>query len=168
MASFDPTALLTNLNTISVIVLDMVIVIGLFFLAGSVLVFKRYGEMRGIMSHQMTVGKPLMLFMGGASLLTLPWLSTTLISTIFGNASPLSMTTTGLNDWDSLMESVVILTRIIGVISLARGLCMLSKTGSQNRQPGAIGRGSIFVVAGILCIHILGTISLLEYILGVV
>jgi len=168
MASFDPTALLTNLTNLSVLVSDMTIVIGIFFLAGGILKFKRYGEMRGIMSHQMTIGAPLMLFLGGSSLLMIPWLSTTFISMIFGNASPLSMTTTGLNDWDSLMESVVILTRLIGVVSLARGLCMLSKAGSQSRQPGTIGRGSIFVVAGILCIHILGTISLVEYILGVV
>ena len=168
MSSFDPTALLTNLTNLSVIVLDMTIVIGIYFLAGGILKFKRYGQMRGSMSHQMTVGAPLMLFMGGAGLLTVPWLSTTLISMIFGNASPLSMATTGMNDWDSLMQSVVILTRLIGVVALSRGLCMLAKAGSPNKPPGAIGRGSIFVVCGVLCIHILGTISLLEYILGVV
>ena len=168
MSSFDPTALLTNLTDTSVIVLNSTILIGLFLIAGSILKLKKYGEMRGIMSHQMSIGAPLMLLVGGTGLLMLPWLSTTLISMIFGNASPLIMATTGIDDWDSLMESVVILTRIIGVISLSRGLCMLARAGSQNRQPGSIGRGSIFVVAGVLCIHILGTISLLEYILGVV
>jgi len=168
MGSFDPTTLLANLSTISVIVLDMAVVIGLFFIGGSILVFKRYGEMRGIMSHQMQLGKPLMLLFGGVGLLTLPTLSTTLISMVFGNASPLTMATTSIDDWSTLMQSVVILTRIIGVTALARGLSMLSKAGSQNKQPGTVGRGCIFVVAGVLCIHILGTISLLEYVLGVV
>jgi intracellular multiplication protein IcmC len=168
MLDYDPAVLLANLGDISTIVLNVCIVIGLVFIIGSILVFKRYGEMRGIMSHQMTIGRPLMLLLGGAGMLMIPYLSTTFISMIFGNTSPLSMTTVGVTEWDNLMESVVVLTRIIGVVALARGLCMLAKSGSQNRTPGAIGRGCIFVVAGILCIHILGTISLLQYTLGVV
>jgi hypothetical protein len=138
-SSYDPTVLLTNLAYITGILSDISVLVGIFFIIGSVLVFKRYGEMRGIMSHQMTI-----------------------------DASPLSIATTGIDDWDSLMQAVVLLTRIIGVVALTRGLCMLGKAGSQNRQPGAIGRGCIFVVAGVLCIHIVGTIYLLEYTLGIV
>jgi intracellular multiplication protein IcmC len=169
MGSFDPTVLLTNLGMLSSITLDIAILAGICLIGSSVLVFKRYGEMRGaLMSHQMTAFQPLMLLVAGAGLLMLPSVSTTFISMIFGNASPLTMTATGLNDWDTLMESVVVLTRLIGVIAFARGLSMLGKAGSINRQPGTIGRGFIFLIAGILCIHIIGTISLLEYILGVV
>jgi intracellular multiplication protein IcmC len=168
MFSFDPSVLLANLTKLAQLIQDGTLVIGIGFVVGGVLVFKRYGEMRGIMSHQMTIGRPLMLVLGGAALISIPSMATLFAGMLFGSSSPLSMQGINLGEWDTLMQSVVVLVRLIGFLALARGLCILSKTGSQSQTPGAIGRGCIFVVAGILCIHILGTISLLQYTLGVV
>jgi len=166
MLQVDPAYLIKNLEMISRIVQDISILLGVVLIAAGILRFKRYGEMRGIMSHQMTIGDPLMLMVGGTGLLMLPWLVSMGVQAFFGSASPLTVSGVGINGWDRLMSAVTIFVRLIGIGAFIRGWAMLSKAGKESGQPGRVGRGFIYIIAGIFCIHILGTVHLLQYIMG--
>ncbi|OGT97952.1 MAG: hypothetical protein A2298_04455 [Gammaproteobacteria bacterium RIFOXYB2_FULL_38_6] len=166
MLIVDPSVLIKNLQTIARIVQDISIVLGISLIVAGVFRFKRYGEMRGMMSHNMTIADPLMLLIGGTGLLTLPWLAAMAVQAFFGTASPLSESGAGISGWDQMMSAVAVFVRLIGVGAFIRGWSILAKTGKEGGQPGGIGRGLIHIIAGILCIHIIGTVHLLQYIVG--
>jgi hypothetical protein len=57
--------------------------------------------------------------------------------------------------------------RLAGVGGFMRAFVMAAKTGSGHAQPGTTGKVMIQLFASILCVHIMGTIQLIESILGI-
>ena len=160
-------ALLTqNFTTIASILQIVAVLMGVGLVLGGIFQFKKYGEMRTQMSAQMSAAGPLMMLVAGAMLLTLPTFIGTALLAVWGDANPLSYSA-GSTGIDALMPAILVFVRVIGVGSFIRGIVLLSRSGDHQRnQPGMTGKALIHILAGVLLIHIVGTMELLKDILG--
>lgn len=156
--------LTSNLLIIAKIMQIIGIGMGIAFIFGAMMKFKKYGEMRTMMSSQMTVYAPLSMLLAGTLLIMLPTFISTALHAFWGTDSPLSYDSGEW--WGDLMEPIIVFVRIVGVGSFMRGIVLLARAGAEHNQPGTLGKALIHIFAGILCVHIIGTKNLLEAILG--
>ena len=160
-ATVSNYTLMQSLYQGSIIIQSIGIALGLFLFLSGVFALKRYGEMRTMMSQQMTIAKPLFKMFAGIGLLCLPTMIATVMQAMWGTYDPLSYTGYG-NDYDILIPPVIVFVRLIGVGAFIRGWVLLSRCGGgEGGQPGITGKAILHIVGGILCIHIIGTYNLL-------
>ena len=158
-------AMLHNIGTIANILNMVSILMGLgLFLAG-IFQFKKYGESRTQMSSQHSITAPLVMVIAGIFLLILPYTITSSLLAFWGQGQTLPLQYQGPTTYDIDVYIPVILAfvRLIGVGAIMRALVLFSKLGSQG-QPGTMGKAVMHLIGGILCVHILGTVRLVEFI----
>jgi len=163
-----PDVLVANLNLVGDIMQTIAILLGLGLFMGGIYQLKRYGEMRTMMSGQMTMAGPLMTIISGVAMLCSPLFIGTALVSFWGP--------TGISDvpydgdtssgWSQYIVPVLMLVRLVGIYAFMRGFVMAAKTGSGHAPPGTIGKVLVHIFAGMLCVHIMGTIKLIESILG--
>jgi intracellular multiplication protein IcmC len=163
-----PGTLMDNLGVITVIMQTLAILIGLTLFVGGMFQLKRYGEMRTMMSSQMSISGPLMTLLAGVAMLCSPLFMGTLLVSFWGPAGISDLPYEGdvSSGWAQFIEPVLMFVRIIGVYAFMRGFVMAAKTGSGHAQPGTVGKVLVHIFAGILCVHIMGTVKLIEGIFG--
>ncbi len=164
-SSTTPALLISNFTIISKVMLAVSILMGIALFAGGMFQLKRYGEMRTMMSHQMTLAKPMMLILAGVSLIALPWFIPLGLMSFWSSASPLQYQG-GPEGYDAYIPPVLVFVRVIGIGAFMRGLVLLARSGGQGGQPGTTGRALMHLFGGILAVHILGSVHLLEQIMG--
>ena len=163
-----PQILMNNLGLISDIMQTVGILLGLGLFVGGMFQLKRYGEMRTMMSSQMSIAGPVMTLLAGVGLLCSPLFIGTLLVSFWGPTGTTDLPFDGdtSNGWAQYVPAVLMLVRLIGIYSFMRGFVMAAKTGSGHAQPGTTGKVLTMLLAGILCVHIMGTIELIESIFG--
>lgn len=163
-----PATLMNNLGIIANIMQTIAIMMGLALFIGGVFQLKRYGEMRTMMSSQMSMAGPLMMLISGIAMLCAPLMMGTVLVSFWGpgGASDLPYDGDTGSGWAQYIEPVLMLIRLVGVYAFMRAFVMAAKTGSGHAQPGTTGKVLTQLFAGILCVHIMGTIQLMESIFG--
>ncbi len=156
-----------SLMQVAVIAQDFGIIMGLGLFAGGLFKLKRYGEMRTMMSSQMTIAKPLFMMFSGIALICLPVMTATLLQAIWGTSSPLAYPVYSSYDFESLMTPIIVFIRLVGVFGIIRGFILLSRAGNEQGQPGQVGKAILHLVGGIMCVHIIGVSQLIENIFNV-
>lgn len=161
--------MLNHIGTIAIILNSISIMAGIGLVLSSLFMLKRYGEMRTMMSHQMTLMQPMAMMAGGILLLMLPTtLSTSLLAFWgTGNTSPLAYSGSTTHDLDVYIPVIDAFVRLIGVGAIIRAAFLLSRTGGQGGQPGTMSKGMLHLFGGILCLHIVGTARLVKYIFDI-
>ena len=161
----DPNVVITNFNYIAMVMGDFGIVAGLCFAVVSFNQFKKHGESRSHGGGQGGIAQPVWSLMAAVMLLFLPIIITSVGYIFFQTDSDLAYQggNTGTDAWTYV---VIVFTRLIGIGAMIRGIILLSRIGGQNTQPGIVGRALIHLFGGVLCVHILGTISFVEQLLG--
>ena len=158
-------AMLHNIGTIANILNVVAIMMGLgLFLAG-LFQFKKYGEARTQMSSQHSIAAPLAMVISGVFLLILPYTITSSLLAFWGPGQTMPLAYQGPTSYDIDVYIPVVLAflRLIGVGAIIRALVLFSKLGAQG-QPGTMGKAVMHLIGGILCVHILGTVQLVEFI----
>ncbi len=147
---------------------DMVQAIGIIggvsLIFSGIFALKRYGEMRTMMSQQMTVAGPLMKLVAGAVLISLPVALSTFLQAFWSTANPVTYHAQSSTD-ALLIPPVLMFVRLIGVGSFIRGWFLMSRIG-PNSQPGTMTKGITHIFAGILLVHILGLYNLITSVLS--
>jgi intracellular multiplication protein IcmC len=164
-----PDILVNNLNIIADIIQTLAILIGLSLFVGGMFQLKRYGEMRTMMSSQMSIFGPLMTLISGVAMLFSPLMIGTALVAFWGQggANDIPYAADGATGWQQYITPVLMLVRLVGVYAMMRGFVMAAKTGSGHAPPGTIGKVLVHIFAGILCVHIVGTVDLIGSIIGV-
>ncbi len=164
-----PDILISNLNIIADIMQTLAVLIGLTLFVGGMFQLKRYGEMRTMMSSQMSIAGPLMTIISGVAMLCAPLMIGTALVSFWGvgGANDLPYDGDVTTSWTQYIKPVLMLVRIVGVYALMRGFVMAAKTGSGHAPPGTIGKCLVHIFAGILCVHIVGTVQLIGSIIGI-
>ncbi len=161
-----PDTLMENLGWIATIFQTISILLGLATFVGGMFQLKRYGEMRTMMSSQMSIGGPMMMLFSGAALLYLPTFISTVLVGFWGPGAEMDLPVeTSMEGWAQYIPPVLMLVRLVGVYAFTRGFIILSRSGSGGQQ-GNIGKSMIHIFAGILCVHIMGTVKLIESLFG--
>lgn len=162
----DEAQILTyNFNIIAEILVSISLLIGVGMTLGGIFQLKKHAEQRGGAAGGGSVVGPLVMLVCGGALCVLPSLLGTALLAFWGTSSPL-VYQGGPSGYDQLMPPVIMFVRIVGVGSFIRGIVLLSKSGGQHSQPGTFGKAIVHIFAGVLLIHILGTIDLLKQIMG--
>lgn len=165
MTPVDQAAILVNsLKQISDLLNTGSIMLGWFLFFSAIFKFKKYGEMRTMMSMHINILAPLSMMVASIFLLTFPQFLTTLIVSFWGVADPLPPGGPS-SGYQAYYRPIVIFVRIIGVVSIMRGVILFSRAGEQG-QPGQIGKAGLHILGGLLCVHIMYTIDLLKTIFG--
>ena len=152
----DTEYMVRHIEMIGSILQTVAVLIGVVLVAGAIFQFKKYGESRTMMSGQHSLAGPLMMMVAGSALLSLPLVIKMTLLAFMGSASPLSYETyAGYS-----IEPAIVFIRVVGIGSFIRGIVLLSRTGHQQGQPGNVTKALIHILAGALCIHVIGTYDL--------
>ncbi|MBS0350577.1 MAG: type IV secretion protein IcmC [Proteobacteria bacterium] len=164
-----PQILTQNLNYVADIMETIAIMLGLGLFIGGMFQLKRYGEMRTMMSSQTSIAGPLMMLLSGVALLCSPLMIGTLLVSFWGTAGASDLPYEGstATGWSEFIPPILMLVRLVGVFSFMRGFVTAARIGSGHTQPGTIGKVLIYIFAGILSVHIMGTIKLIESFFGI-
>lgn len=163
-----PDILIQNLGIISEIMQAIAVLTGLALFVTGLFQLKRYGEMRTMMSAQMSIFAPLMTLVAGVAMLCLPLMMGTALVAFWGPTGVTDLPYDGETNtgWSQYVPAVLMLIRLVGVYAFMRGFVMSAKTGSGHAPPGTVGKALVFIFGGILCVHIMGTVKLIESIFG--
>jgi len=154
-----------NFQLIAEILQAVAVLMGVGMVLAALFQLKKHAESRGMMGGQASMAGPMMLLVSGAMLLVLPDFITTAVLAFWGQSSDQAYNG-GPTGYQSLVPAILMFVRVIGVGSFIRGVVLLSRSSGQQTQPGTLGKAMIHMFAGILCVHITGTISLIGSILG--
>lgn len=162
----NPAHLIASFAEMAKMIQAISIIMGVALFAGGMFKLKRYGEMRTFMSQNMTLAAPGMMILAGVMLLIFPTTVATVLHTFWGSDyNPIRYTGNQVG-WDQYVPAILIFVRLIGIISMLRGILLISRSGNQGSQPGTIGRAMTHLFGGILLVHILGTVDVLRNIFG--
>lgn len=166
VAQFAATVI-GNLKHFSSILEILSIAGGLGLFLAALFEFKRYGEMRTFMSHQMTIARPLSMLLAACMLLILPTMIGTFMLAFWGSANPMVYTPTTDSGWEPLMPVVIDFVRVVGIFAFMRGIFLISRSGGQGSQPGTLSKAILHMFGGVLCINIVATEHLMKAILPI-
>lgn len=158
--------IINNLHHFASILQILSIMGGVALFVAALFEFKRYGEMRTFMSHQMTMARPLSMMLGAIMLLIMPLMIGTLMLAFWGSANPMAYTPTTTSGWAPLIPVIIMFVRVVGVFAFIRGIFLISRSGQQG-QPGQLSKAILHLFGGILCINIVATEQLMHAILPI-
>lgn len=153
-----------SIHYLSIIVQDFCIVAGLSLFLAGLFKMKRYGEMRTMMSHHITISQPLGKMIAGVVLLCLPLFVGTISLGLWGQVSPLAYPILSNSQATEMFTPIIAMIRLMGVLGIIRGVFLFSRSGGQQAQPGMVGKGVMHILGGLLCLHILNTVDVLRQI----
>ncbi len=153
----------TSLANILNVIEDISIVSGVGMVFASINGFKKHSEQRG-MNGQGGLGGPFITLLCGVILTCIAGFLSAAGFLIWGSGqiTPLSYLSTMGTTYSQMLGPVVDLVRVVGAGAFVRGVFLLNKAGQSQAQPGTVGKGLIFLFAGVLCVHVVGTTQLLE------
>lgn len=140
--------------------------LGLFIAA--LFEFKRYGEMRTMMSHQMTIARPMAMMLAGIMLLIVPLMIGTFMLAFWGSANPMAYHPTSNSGWAPLIPVIIDFVRVVGIVAFVRGIFLISRSGhAGGGQPGQLSKAFLHMFGGILCVNVVATMHLIHNILPI-
>lgn len=143
------------------------IIAGISLFLSALFAFKRYAQMRTMMSHQMTMAKPLTKMLAGIMLLALPLMIRTFSLAFWGQSNPLAYTGGNESGWAPLIPVVIDAVRLVGVFAFIRGIFLIPRAGVVGGQPGVLSKAILHMFGGILCINVVATHQLMKSILPI-
>lgn len=161
----DPTVIIDHFHTIAEILQVVAILSGVFVFVTGLFKLKHYGEMRTMMSAQLTLMTPLSYLLGGTALLLFPILMKTALLSFWASSTPIAYNPVNPSGLEGYINAVIVGVRLFGLFYFFKSITTLYKAFGQQSQPGMVGKALMHMVGAILTVHIMGTIQLLEYIL---
>lgn len=141
-------------------------VMGMWFIILSMMKFKRYGEMRTMMSAQHHLREPMTYLVVGALLLYLPSSVNVGLSTFWAEPSPYSYLE-DQDQWAQFINNCFMVVQFFGVVAFVRGLAIIAQLGGQGGAQGAFGRGITHIIGGLFCINIYQFVQVILFTLGI-
>jgi intracellular multiplication protein IcmC len=160
-------ALRDNAEPITRFVIATAYVIGFWFIISAIGSLRRIGQ-SSMMQAQMGMGGPLVKLVIGLLLFYLPTTVNMGVMTFWGSDSSIVGYHAASGDvFGPLKDGVVAIVRVVGYISLVKGLVILSRAAEQGAQQGTFSKGITHVIGGILAVNIVGTIGVISSTLGI-
>lgn len=143
-------------------------VMGVALILRSVMMFKKYGQMRTMMASNTSIMKPLIVMLVGVGLFGLPTLVESGIMTVYNYGSSNVMAYPAASDWSRVINPLIAIVKLMGLIVFVKGWLMLAKYGAEgSAQPGVGGKAVMHMIGGILAMNIVETIDLIKGTLGI-
>ena len=127
---------------------------------------KKFGERTAFMHNSKGLIAPSASFVIGVFLMWAPTFLPIMNATFFGYSqiqSTLSWESSHSGiDWADALSPMIETIQVIGLIAFLRGWLLITKVTAEQPQPGAVSKGTIHVVGGVLAINITGTMDVLS------
>lgn len=152
-------------------------VMGLYFVFRGIGMYKIFATQSFASAQKGEVAGPMVFLFVGAVLMYFPSTLDSSLQTIFGGNGMEDVSSaeemigyaaisgSGEN-WREISEVLIKYMKLIGFIAFLRGWTILSKMGHSGAQPGSVGKGIVHIIAGVLLINIVDTVSLLAETFG--
>lgn len=137
--------------------------LGIWFMFKAIHKLKKYGMGTAFMHSGANLMGPAV-YIGVASVFFyMPYALDASVATIWGYAHDVkSYVSLESSSWDSLIEPVVLIVRVVGLISFIRGWVILTRLAQDGAQPGTGGKALTHIIGGVLGINIVGTVEILQ------
>ena len=156
----------SSLVTAGKIINTLAILGGVFLTLRGLFLLKKYGQMRTMMSHQLTLTRPLMMLLCGGILTILPTFIDTSLRSFWGDNYYSNLASMGGGPiWDAIMDPVFMFIRLLGVIAFIRAISYATKAANVQGGQGFAGKALTHFIAGILCVNVDGTAKILAKLL---
>lgn len=155
------TRLEQNIPAIRSMISAFCYVAGLAMILKSVMMFKKYGQMRTMMASDTSMAKPLIVLFIGVGLYAIPDVIDVGMKTIYNYGSQSVMKYPQAADWSRILDPLVTIVKLMGLIVFVKGFLMLSKFGGQA-QPGVGGKATMHMIGGLLAMNIVDTIDIVK------
>jgi intracellular multiplication protein IcmC len=141
---------------------------GIWLVVSAVVELRIYGQSRTMMPGNTSFTGPLAKFLVGIALMFFPNVVNISMWTLWGegSASVLSYPTSTNAQWDPMIKGAVSLIRVLGYISIIRGLMMYTRASQHGAQPGMTGKATVHIIGGVLAVNIVQTMNILKASLG--
>jgi len=165
------TNIANNLGPVQNLLRGASFLIGLSFAIKAIYTLKVYGEARTMMATNSSLKEPLVYMMVAAIFLYFPTAFEILMNTTFGYSSPMAYAP--VNSQNQYINSLFgsgsvvgwslsVILKTIGLAAFIRGWVLIARAASQGQPPGGTGKGLMHVMAGILLMNIIGTLTIIE------
>lgn len=156
-----------NLSYVATMFNAFSVLCGVAMICGSILAFKKVSMGRTMMTQQASMVPPSLMLLAGVFFMMLPTVISTSLLSFWGTASPLTSPVQGSQEpWAAYEPVVLDFIRLIGVGSFMRSFFLMARCGG-HAQPGTAGKALTHFFAGILLVHIQGTMYLIDTFFGV-
>ena len=169
------SSLFTNLNDSLDEVWQMLIAIcyltGFALTLGAIYKLKKFGERTAFMHNSKGLIAPSAAFFIGINLMFAPAYLKVWNATLFGYSDVQStlaweQENAGI-DWADALAPMIGTIQVIGLIAFLRGWLLVTKSTAEQPQPGAVSKGFIHIVGGVLAINITGTLDIISNTFGI-
>jgi intracellular multiplication protein IcmC len=160
----------SSLNQIWAFLTATCYLVGLSLTLSAVYKLKKFGEKTAFMHNSKGLLAPAAAFGIGIGLMYSPTFLQNWNMTIFGTPDVMSTLTwessnSGI-DWADAIAPMIGTVQVIGLIAFLRGWLLVVKSTGEQPQPGAVSKGTIHIVGGVLAINITGTMDALSNTFG--
>ncbi|MDX1900923.1 MAG: hypothetical protein SFW66_02835 [Gammaproteobacteria bacterium] len=168
----DAATMLMNISksvpTLMRFVTALAYLLGFYFVIKGLMMLKKFGEQRTMMSGEHHLAGPLILLFVGSLLIYLPASVQTSLHTLWsGSVNPYAWQTSSADAWSTMTKAIFLVVELIGTISFIRGLVLLTHLGGQGGQPGTFAKAMAHIIAGVLCINLYGFLQMISTTLGI-
>jgi len=144
--------------------------VGFSLTLGAIYKLKKFGERTAFMHNSKGLLAPSAAFFIGIALMYAPTFLQNWNMTLFGTPnveSTLSWQSSNSGiDWADALAPMIGTIQVIGLIAFLRGWLLITKSTGEQPQPGAVSKGFIHVIGGVLAINITGTMDMLANTFG--
>lgn len=141
-------------------------VMGMFMIYIALLKFKRFGEMRTMMSMQHHLSEPVTYLFAGAMLLYLPSSVQVGMSTFWAEPNPYGYLQQQ-DQWSLFINNCFLVVQLFGTIAFIRGLLILTHASKEGGGGGALGRALTHIIGGVFCINIYQFVQVILFTIGI-
>lgn len=136
-------------------------IIGVALFCSGLFKLKKHGQMAGnMMSQGSSATGPVLCLLMASFMMCLPFTINTLLNSFWGTSIPSS-------DYsNTALKPVLFFVRLIGVVSLMRGIVMLSRYTGDSGGQGSVGKAVMTIIVAICLMHIVGTAKVVNSICG--
>lgn len=168
-----------TIDPIKKLILTACWVTGIFCILKSLFMFKQFGMHISQLSGNREIGGPIGLFAVGIMFLYIPDISNITSNTLFSNttcssaidfscktnsssvSSIISYSSVN-NEWNNFMVVIIKFINLIGLISMMRGLGMVSKAGNPGVQEGTVKKGTVHIIGGTIALNFITITKILQ------
>lgn len=138
-------------DAIMTMVYAIAYIMGLFLCVKSIFKLVDYNQSRG----KVSLNVPISLFVAGVGLLAVPSLldvaTSSMLSSSGAGSFLMKMPQSPMAQFNNVLQGVMLFIRFVGVLAFIRGWLMLMDAGMGKQ--GMIGRGTTFIVGGVIAIN---------------
>lgn len=129
-------------------------VMGFYFIIHGIVLLKKYGEQRTMMSSEGSLKGPIIWITVGAAMIYLPSSVQSGLGTFWTEPTPYAYIDDQPNQWSQLINACFMIVQLIGTIAFIRGLILFTHMGGQGGQQGTFGKALTHIIGGIMLIDI--------------